>query len=165
MRILTTSELNDYLDFVLLNALNYNPRIFFSLLTLKETGCRASELFIQNWLFTGSNEYLLFTLKGGGTRIFENKDLNEYFRNAVEGVNFGAVLNSYPALEYQFTQASQGLTTFTNQKAIRTHTFRHLKMRQLFEDGQTYEQIRTSFALNSLDVVQSYVNSPIYADF
>lgn len=165
MRVLSTSEIENYLDFVLQNALNYNPRIYNSLFILKEIGCRASETQIQNWLYSGNNTYLLFTLKGRETRIFEQKELNQYFRTYVETRNRNLILNSYSALEYQFREASRGLTTFTNQKAIRTHLFRHWLMRKKSEQGETVEEIKTYFALKSNEIVLNYINEPIYANF
>jgi len=165
MRVLSTNEIRLYLENILGIALAYNPRIYNSLLIQYVTGCRVGEVNLERWLFTGNNTYLLFTEKNGGTREFVSGELPKYFENFVKNRNEEMILNSYSAINYQFTQARRGLKTYTQNKQIKLHLFRHHKARQLSENGQTLAQIKEYLKINSLEVVSNYVNDDIFANF
>jgi integrase len=165
MRILSTNEIRLYLENILDVALLYNPRIYNSLFIQYVTGCRVGEVNLERWAFTGNNTYLLFTEKNGGTREFLSGELPKYFENFVENKNPEMILNSYSAMNYQFTQARQGQKTYTANKQIKLHLFRHHKARQLSENGQTYTQIKDYLKIDSLNVVANYVQDNIYANF
>lgn len=165
MNVLTTNEIKLYLEEILNVALLYNPRIYNSLLIQFLTGCRVGEVDIARWLFTGNNTYLLFTEKGGGTREFTTNEIPKYFQNFVETRDESLILNSYSAMNYQFTQARQGQKTYTQNKEIKLHLFRHYKARLLFEQGFSFNQIKDYYKINSAQVAANYVQDNIFADF
>jgi hypothetical protein len=69
---------------------------------------------------------------------------------------------SYSAMQEQFNKQSYGLHMKLADKSADLHVFRYNRIRQLFAEGKTKEEIKSLYAFSSIGLVNSYLNTDIW---
>lgn len=131
--------------------------------TMNLTGCRCGEVCeIERWNVISSTKIELTTEKGSTIRTFTDSQLNPFFYNIISDPDRPPLVYSRSRLRSFFDTVSFYSEIFVGNKGISSHLFRHAKMKTMFQDGSTFEEIADYFALNEIRTAQKYVESVVY---
>lgn len=126
------------------------------------SGCRFNEIVNKkDWELSNNQELHFDTLKGGGRRkVLLGNEFDLIKLSAQRKDNYHLIANYSHYL--RFFKMNCAISNSTIQrKPVGLHLFRHNRMKQMHDEGKTYNQIKEYFALNSLSVVMNYVHSEI----
>ncbi|MEP7168764.1 MAG: hypothetical protein ABI855_05285 [Bacteroidota bacterium] len=162
MTILTDTEIDDVCTNILSNVSTYEPHLFAMFQTMYNLGCRETEtVTLSRWTPSGFHLFDLQTMKRGGIRVISYDVLPALFISTVLNPPSRGFLYSARNLRDVFNKFSPYRNIFCKDKEIACHLFRHNKMKQLFNEGNDYNQIANYFAVSDAFVAQYYVTSVI----
>ena len=165
MTILSDDEINEACSTILERVSTYEPHLYAMFQVMYNLGTRESEsVELNRWRVSGFHLLDLQTMKRGGIRVIRYDDLPELFINTVLDPPTRGFLYSARNLRATFDKFSPYSKITCKNKDISCHLFRHNKMKLLFNEGNSYEQIKNYFAVSDEFVAQYYVDSIIEAE-
>lgn len=130
---------------------------------LYQTGARAREpLMPELWSYENELTISLQPLKNNGLRIFNTELLPPNFVDMVQEGSFLLTKGNYSMLRSYFLQAMP-LNLYLDEERTLLHTFRYNRVRQMYESGQTIQDIKYAFGWHSYSMVEKYLWRPIHS--
>lgn len=109
---------------------------------LYNTGCRFTEVQqVWRWETDGQGNYFCYTAKNSNDRTFTTNDLTQPFRNAINGADEIYRVCLPDSFDRYINRNLSNFKIYAGAKPLTTHIFRHNKIRQLSDQGQTDQQI------------------------
>lgn len=131
---------------------------------LSVTGLRVQELYnISSAEHSGGSLFVVNTLKGSNQRVIDFARYTEVIKECIAVKKCIFMTYSKVTLARNFYKACNYNKLIIGKKAVETHFFRHVAIKELYENGNSIDVIKNKFGLSSNIIVQNYVYSEIYA--
>ncbi len=163
MKILDNKELQALCNKIYNKAVAQNsffvPHLFF----LKNFGLRISEVVSGGVQYIDNEDNLhIQTSKKNNERIIRVQDsqvvfMLENMQNKCENY-----LNKYKTLQREIKQLNPIRNLMCGKKNISAHVFRHNYIRNLYENGMSFEEINEHLGYTTQKAEYTYLNSIIY---
>lgn len=163
MTILTPTQINNVCLQVVNSTSDYNDYLHSCLHVMYITGCRCGEVANLNlWKHTNPNKVSWQTIKRGGIRSINTSELPSFYVNFIDNPPASGFISSKRNIRSAFDIFSPYQAIWTLDKQISSHLFRHNRMKQLYADGWSIDDITAWFAVGANEVSDYYINSVIY---
>lgn len=163
MTILSIEQINDECARIVNRTQHYNPFLHACFQVLFNTGARCGEVCdLSLWQITFDGKVEWQTIKRGGVRSVSASLIPALFQHYILFKPESRFIASKRNLRSAFDIFSSFQAVYTLDKQISTHLFRHNRIKQLYADGWSLDDIRTYFAVGANEVPEYYVNSTIY---
>jgi len=142
----------------------YAPSLGAAIRVLYTIGCREGEIMVRSrWSRVDPATYTLLPQKGNNLRVVPSADLPLSYQHWINSSTWPGSITSVNNLR-RITRAFSALPPlFCGSKGISSHRFRHNRIKQLYLQGQSVDQIKDYMGLLSASIVQGYVDSVITA--
>jgi integrase len=130
---------------------------------LYNTGLRFNEArMINEWVDSGNESYFIQTEKGGNIREVKKTDIPGIVQNLISknDLTFLRLCNSTACYYMGLYLPHQKIFSGTNE--IKTHLFRHNKVKQMALAGSSREQIAIYLGEKDLKNISHYDNSQLW---
>lgn len=162
MHILTNSEIYDICQEIVTNSNLYSPYMYSIYTTMFNTGIRCEEATNKDlWIEEHTTYYELQTCKRGQIRNIELTSIHPVFLAWLRSADPRKFLYSASRIRSALPIFAPYPHIWCKRKEISTHIFRHNFIKQKNQDGMEPETIATLMGLNTLDVVNNYINSEL----
>lgn len=163
MQIIDSKALNSLLSAFLIRT-QRNDIFYHSLfVSLYNTGMRFGEFKnFRRWSVVNNESFDIPTEKGGNVRNVKFSELPEHTVNSFfsRQNNYDLINNSTAC--YYMKCLLESPTIHTKENTLKTHLFRHNKIRQMADAGYTRDQIGTYIGEVDLKNVDWYINAVLY---
>lgn len=157
MPVISTPELWADCALIASRARSYSPVIGSLITVMLNTGCREGEVLSRDrWSMPDPYNYYLQPQKGNPPRLISSTVLPEIFRAWLVTSGYPYSLSSVANLRRIVDQFTAYPLAVCGEKRISTHRFRHLRVRQLFDAGQSMDQVKTYMGLVNTSTVIRY---------
>lgn len=162
--LISSGTINAQLEAVLLTAsILYSRTTYCVLKVVYDYGFRWYEIKdIKDYTITLSGKYQFKTLKNNNYRIYDEVMISPELRYLMD-------LDGSPTIERSrqtWVVLIQGINNFRKyiigNKESSLHIFRHNRIKQLYANGSTIEEIKSFTGLKQDSTVMNYVNSEVY---
>jgi hypothetical protein len=161
--LLTLADLRLYCNLVYNDTATKNDYFspFFEL--IKVSGCRFIEAVeLTRWSKIGISKYLLNCAKGNNTRVVSLEGVSNRLNYIIENKqDYYNRLNFNSAKNY-FRSLTHFEDMFCKNKSILFHVFRHLRFKELDNEGKSLEDICKIMGEKYEKTSNGYVTSKIY---
>ena len=128
---------------------------------LMVTGIRGGEVTIRRkWKILNQNEIMLLPLKKNKYRIFQKSDIPHHFWDYIDKKNNDFDSWTVRKINYHLNKLIEQPVS-TGKKNIVSHVFRHLKIKELINNGMSDNEIKDFTGHNSTASLISYKSSVI----
>lgn len=140
--VLNNSELNNFLLCVISNIRPHNAEFREVLEVLYDTGLRSEEVINKNrWAVKSLDILEVKTCKYSSSREIKISSINQVFAHSIITGYDRYILVNYSSLNYFFSSAMMGKRFRVGGKRIFLHLFRYNFIRQLEQNGKTFNEI------------------------
>ena len=130
---------------------------------LYNTGCRFTELQeVWRWETDNEGNYFCYTAKNSNDRTFTADQLTTPFKNAVSGADEIYRVCRPDSFDIYINRNLYNFKIYAGNKPLTTHIFRHNKIRQLADLGQTDTQIAEFLGEVSVANITRYRTQTIF---
>lgn len=164
MRLIDEMELTNIIDNICARSsekIPYSGEVVLYL--LRHFGFRINEVEkLHLWSDLGNNNYAVQTSKKGGIRIVTPLQHNDIIQQSIlkrkqlENLPTRGMLEKYLQICNNYNNLRIG------SKDCVLHIFRHNRIKELLRLGMTKNDVKTLFALQNIETVNTYANSEIY---
>ena len=160
--VLSNEEINNACLHILETSLSKDVLLNDIFQNYYNTGLRANELLqISRWSKNIDDKFICDTEKGSNDRIFESSELTPFFIASFLAGEEPYLYNSFSTVNLYFQRWLPYAFCRVNSKNLGVCMFRHNKIKQMKDNGQTFEQIKLYFGEVELNNILGYYNSQI----
>jgi hypothetical protein len=165
MQIITSAQLDSTLQSFVNNLVSIYPFAGYCLMDLYTKGFRYNELYNRsNILLPDSTHYKILTEKGSNPRTFLRSEFTNFW-NAELTIDTTAFINCrLSTMQRLFDRYYHYKNTKVGTKGIKTHLFRHNRVKQMILQGKTLQQVANYFGEVNVQNIKDYNNSIITGD-
>jgi hypothetical protein len=165
MHVITPQELNNSLNNFCTLLIN---KYFFAGYCLKDLynlGFRYNELYNRaNISMPDPNHYLIITEKGSNPRTIAKTDFSNFWNNNFLSDSTAFIHCRCCTMQRLFNRYYLYKNTKVDTKSIKTHLFRHNRIKQMHLHGMSDNEIALYFGEVNIANIQNYINSTITCD-
>lgn len=160
--VLTYEQLSTHLEAVLSGCFSFDPFIYDYLKNLKNTGCRAMEMFdLNRWSIFDNENLQLIPQKGNLPRIILKNLLSEGFNEAVINKPLSYYSFSYSQANFYFKRFSIYSFVYHDSRPETLNLFRHYVCKTMKLQGYSDQLISEYFGEIDITNIRNYIYSDL----
>ena len=160
----TLEQLQAQRDKILDSFKNFDAIMYSIFLNMATTGARFNDVYeVKRWTLLESGMLQLEPQKRNNLRYFSRDQVDTLLLDQiVTGENYYSKV-SYSNCLFWYKRFSDGLNLNVKTMAVQTHLFRHIKAKELKEDGMTDIEVQNYLGERHLISAHSYINSRVFS--
>lgn len=142
---------------------DYYAGVIFTI--LHNTGLRYVEVYeVSRWTDMEDDTFLVDTAKNSTNRIIPYSNIPDEYKQRIKNGEDEFKQCRYRQSSRYFNKFYPIFPIYTGNKSLTTHAYRYAKMKKMYIEGSTLNEIQEYMGEVDIQHVESYVNALIYTD-